>query len=92
MESLVIALILGAGLMTAMWWTRKQDITVKWYEWLLGVVGLFSVMFGIWHYFGSVVEGYAFAGGIGLLIFGVLGIILLAVAGVLIQRRQRAAG
>ena len=92
MESTVIALILGAGLVTAMWWTRKQDIAVKWHEWLLGVVGLFSIMFGIWHYFGSAVEGYTFAGAVGLAIFGGLGIILLAVPLVLVQRRQRAAG
>ena len=73
-------------------WLRSQDMALVWYEWLLGAVGLLSVIFGVWHYFGSLAERQALAGLMGLLIFGVLGIIMLAVAWLLARRHQSVAG
>ncbi len=83
-------LIIGAVITALVLWLRGRDIVVKWYDWLIGVIGLVLLVFGIWHYFGSLAENFAFAGMMGLLIFGVIGLVLMAVSWQLIARRQRA--
>lgn len=87
----LVTLVLGAGITALVLWLRNRDIKVTWYEWLIGVVGLSSLVFGISHYFGSLAELYSYAGMMGLLIFGISGLILLALSWQLIARRQRAA-
>lgn len=85
----LITLLLGAGLATLLFWLRSRSISLKWYEWVLGVIGLVLVIFAIQHYFGSISEMAYKAGTMGLAVFGIPGIILLVLAWQLVARSDR---
>jgi hypothetical protein len=72
-------------------WLRGKDITVKWYEWLIGAIGLLLLLFTIQNFAGSLVELESTAANMFLLVTGLPALILLAVAWQLVARRQRAA-
>ena len=71
---------------------RSRDISLAWYEWILGGVGLLMLVLGAQHFVGSSFEGYPFAGMMGLLIFGATSLIILAITWLLVRRHQGAAG
>lgn len=85
----IIALLLGVGLTALVLWIRSRGIAVRWYEWLIGAVGLLLVIAAVQHYFGSLAERYDTAGMLGLLVFGVPALILLVAAWMLIARHNR---
>lgn len=87
---LAIVLILGAVLIGLAFWLRNKNIGVKWYEWLIGTVGLFLLLFALQNLIGTFSELYSQPAWILLAMFGVPALILLAVAGQLVWRRQRA--
>ena len=43
----VIALVLGGLVGALVLWTRSKDIKLAWYEWLIGIVGLLLLLFGL---------------------------------------------
>ena len=86
----IIALVVGAGVTALIFWTRSRGIKVSWYEWLIGIVGFLLVLVTIQNYFGSVAEHETTAAGRYLLAFGIPAVILMALAGMLAWRRQRA--
>jgi hypothetical protein len=85
----VFALVLGIALYGLVTWLRSRDIQLKWYEWLVGGIGLVLLLLAIQHYVGSVQEMYSTAGWMGALIIGVPAIILIALAWQLTWRRTR---
>ncbi len=87
----VIALIVGGLIGALVLWLRSRDIKMTWYEWLIGVIGLLLLLFTIQNYFGSQAEWESSAANMFLLVVGLPGLILIAVAGLLAWRRQRAA-
>lgn len=84
----IIALILGGIIGASVLWMRNRGIVVRWYEWLIGIVGLFLLWFTIANYFGSMTEFEPSAATAFLLVTGLPSIILLAVAGSLAWRRN----
>ena len=36
----IIALVVGIALMALVCWLRSRDIRIRWYKWLIGLVGL----------------------------------------------------
>jgi len=50
----IIALVIGAGLLVL--WLRSRKIVVKWYEWLIGALGLLLLLFMIQNIVGSIAE------------------------------------
>ena len=88
----LIALILGAGLLALVLWLRSRKIVVKWYEWLIGAIGLGLLLFTIQNFVASFVEMEPIAPWMFLLVFGLPAIILLAIACLLPWRRHRKAG
>ena len=89
---LIVGLIVGAALLGLVMWLRGRDISVSWYEWLIGAIGLLLLMFTVQNYFGSQIELEPAAASMFLLVTGLPALILLVVAWQLIARRQRAAG
>ena len=86
----IIALILGGLIGALVLWMRSKDIKMAWYVWLIGIVGLFLLLFTIQNYYGSNVEFQQKASTMFLLVTGLPAIVLIAVAGLLVYRRQRA--
>ena len=86
----IIALIVGGVLGGLMLWLRATGIKVSWYEWLIGIIGVLLLLFTIQNYIGSQAEFEAKAASMFLLVTGLPAVILIAVAGLLSWRRQRA--
>jgi hypothetical protein len=89
---LIIGLVAGAAVLGLVLWMRGKDIAVKWYEWLVGALGLVLLLFTIQNFTGSLAELESTAANMFLLVTGLPALILLAVYWQLVARRQRATG
>ena len=87
---LVIGLIVGAGLLWLVSWMKSKNMAFKWYEWLLGVIGLALLLFTIQNFFGSQAELEPKAASMFLLVTGLPAVILLVLTGVLATRHKAA--
>jgi uncharacterized membrane protein len=90
MGGIQCGLQLPAGLVALIVWLRSSSVQVKWYEWLIGIVGLLLLVFTIQNLSGSLAEYNSTAAWLFLPVTGFPALILLAVAWQLIARRQRA--
>jgi hypothetical protein len=86
----LIGLILGALLLGLATWMRRKNISLTWYEWLIGIVGLVLLVFTIQNFVGSIAELESSAAWMFLLVVGLPALILLAVAWQLAARRNMA--
>ena len=87
---LIIGLIVGAGLLWLVSWMKSKNMAFKWYEWLLGVIGLALLLFTIQNFFGSQAELEPKAASMFLLVTGLPAVILLVLTGVLAARHKAA--
>ena len=87
---LIIGLLVGIGLMLLVMQLRNKGISLTWYEWLIGLVGLGLLLYTIQNLVGSFAEFEPNAAWLFVLVLGLPAIILMAVAGVLVLRRPRA--
>jgi len=78
--------LLALGLLAS-----KRSIIVKWYEWLIGTVAVFLLVFTGVEYFAAQTEFESIAANYILLILGLPAIILAMVAVALVWRRSRTA-
>ena len=83
---LIAGLVLGAAIF---WLATGSQVKLTWYEWVIGVLGIILILFAIQNYSASQVELEAKAAGLLLLIFGLPGLILAVVAGVLAFMRGK---
>ncbi len=88
---LLIGALLGAGLAILILWLRSQKIILKWYEWLIGAVGVGILFYMIRNVSGSLADNEARAALTFLWLLGVPAIVLLAIAWLLPWRRHRKA-
>jgi uncharacterized membrane protein YeaQ/YmgE (transglycosylase-associated protein family) len=86
---LIIGLIAGAAILGLVVWMRSKGVVVKWYEGLIGALGLVLLLFTIQNFAGSLAELESTAANMFLLVTGLPAIILLAVSWRLVARRQR---
>lgn len=77
---LIIGLLLGAFLIWLFSFLKDKGITMKWYEWVIGLVGLALLLFTIQNYFG--------AANMFLLVTGLPAVILLVVTWQLVVRHK----
>ena len=82
--------LLVGGLVWLVLWIRSANIAVKWYEWLIGAIGLLIGIAAVENFFSAIAEFESGASWKYLLVFGLPALILLAVAVQLVVRRQRA--
>lgn len=83
---LILGLLLGAGFF---WLATSGKVKLRWYEWILVVLGVILILFAIQNYNASQFEMEPRAAGIMLWLFGLPGLILAAIAGVLAFMRSR---
>ena len=83
--------VLGAltGVIAYFLYELSRKITLNWLSWSGLIVGSFLILFSIAWSVGAVLEGVPRAGSMGLLIFGLRGIVILTLTGrfVISQRR-----
>lgn len=85
---LILGLLIGAGIY---WLATQNKFKLTWYEWVLGVLGVILVLFALQNYSASQFELEPRAGGIMLWMFGLPGLVLMAIAGVLSWMQSRKA-
>ena len=83
--------VLGAltGVIAYFLYELSRKMTLNWLSWSGLIVGSFLILFSIAWSVGAVLEGVPRAGSMGLLIFGLSGIVILTLTGrfVISQRR-----
>ena len=82
--------LLIGGLVWLVLWIRSANISVKWYEWLIGAIGLLIMIGAAENFFAAFKEFESGAAWKYLLVLGLPALILLAVAVQLVMRRNRA--
>ncbi|AHB14080.1 MULTISPECIES: hypothetical protein [Dehalococcoides] len=87
----IIGLITGALLSGLVWLMKRDNFSLTWYEWLLGIIGLALVIFTIQNFFGSLDELESKAASMFLLVVGLPGLVLLAISWQLAARRVKKA-
>lgn len=85
-----IGLLAGAVLTLAVVWLYGKQLSIKWYEWLIGILAVSSLFATVQHYAGSMGENEPTSAWMGALIFGVLTVILGLITWQLIARHQKA--
>ena len=85
---MLMGLALGMGFMLLIVWLHGRGTRLAWYEWLLGVLGVAFILFAFQNYQASVAEFEPTAPGMFLLVFGLPGLIMLALAIFLVWLRH----
>ena len=88
---LVIDLIVGAALLWLVAFMKSKGMSFKWYEWVIGLIGLALLLFTIQNFFGSQAELEPKAANMFLLVTGLPAVILLVLTGVLATRHKATA-
>ena len=84
-----VAFVLGVGL-TALWfWAKNRNMSIKWWEWILGLLGLFLIFFTIQNIMAADFEEVTRSTGPFLLVLGLPGLILLVIPVQTVWRRMR---
>ena len=77
---ILIGAVVAAAFLAMALWLRKRKISLTWYDWLLGFLGLALLLFALQNFFASMAELEPTAPGMFLLVFGLPALILLAIA------------
>jgi hypothetical protein len=85
-----IGLLIGAAILAIVYWIRNRNLSLKWYEWLMGAIAVLLIFVAVQHYFGALEEYVSKSAWMGILIFGLPALILLSLTWQLIARRNKA--
>lgn len=85
---LVIGLIIGAALIWLVSAMKGKGVSMKWYEWILGLIGIALLLFTVQNFFGSQAELESKAATMFLLVTGLPALILLAITWQLVIRHK----
>ena len=83
--------VLGAltGVIAYFLYELSRKMTLNWLSWSGLIVGCFLILFSIAWSVGAVLEGVPRAGSMGLLLFGLSGIVILTLTGKFITSQRR---
>ena len=87
----IVFVLVGAGLLALVYWLRNRNMETKWYDWLIGLVGLILFLWTWQNFAGSLREGFPQASLMFLLITGLPSLVLLGIPVIQVRRRNRAA-
>jgi uncharacterized membrane protein len=85
----VVALVIGFALAALIFFLRSKNFKMAWYEWLIGAIGFLLVLFALQNYMTVSAEPNTKAANMFLLVVGLPGLILMAIAWQLSARRQK---
>ncbi|PPD58692.1 dehalogenase [Dehalogenimonas etheniformans] len=80
--------LVGIGFSLLIKFIGSRNLKVKWYEWLIGTLGLALLLISIQAFLGARAEDFKFAALMSLLILAVPAIVLLLVAWQLVVRHK----
>jgi uncharacterized membrane protein len=85
-----VGLVIGAGIVALAFWLNKHRMQVKWYVWLMSLVGILLAIWAVHDFSASMAEYNEIAAWTLLWLLGIPGIILLVLSSLLpwLQRRQ----
>lgn len=86
---LIIGLIVGAAILGLVQWARSKNISLSWYEWVIGIIGIALLLFTIQNFFASLAEVESTAAYMFLLATGLPSLVLLAVTWQLVARKAK---
>ena len=86
---LLIGLILGVSLVILTIWMKGKNMSFRWYEWLMLVIGIILLLFAIQNTIGAFAETENQVAWMLLLLFGLPALILVAITGSLVWMRHR---
>ncbi len=86
----LIGIVVGIAMLALAVWMRIKNVSLTWYEWLIGIAGFLLVLFTLQNVLGLFVEVQPQAAWLMIAIIGLPGLILLAVAWQLAIRRYKA--
>ncbi|WP_041330372.1 hypothetical protein [Dehalococcoides mccartyi] len=84
---MLIGIALGVGFTALINMLNKRGISVRFYEWLIGIAGLVLFLFTIQNFYTAFQEFYTKAAWMFLLVTGIPAVILLAISWQLFSRR-----
>ncbi|AQX75226.1 reductive dehalogenase membrane anchor [Dehalococcoides mccartyi] len=87
----IIGILVGALVLGLVWLMKRGNFSLTWYEWLIGAIGALMLLFTVQNYFGSLAEVEPKAASMFLLVVGLPGLVLLALAWQLAARRVKKA-
>ena len=82
---------IAIGLTFLIQWIRRNNIETKWWDWLLGLVGLVLLVFTVQNALGSLEEAEPTAAWMFLVVTGIPSLILMAIPIQMVLRRRRLA-
>jgi len=77
---IAIAVVVAVALTLLFSWVKRNNVKPAWWVWLIGALGLLLLLMTIQFYIGTTLEMYPTAATMGLAIFGVPAVVLLAAA------------
>jgi len=89
---LIFGTLAGLGLLALVMWLRSRGIAIRWYEWLIGLVGLLLLVLAIQNFYIYLEASKPRPAWMFMLTIGLPGFVMLAVSSLLVWRRNRIAG
>jgi len=83
-----VAIVLAILAAAFVFYVKNKGITVRWYEWILGALGIALLYFAILNFNGGLFEETTRAAWLYLIVMGIPALVLLAVPALLIIRRK----
>ena len=84
-----VGAIFAVAATALVFWVIKQGISVRWWEWLIGAIGLALLIFTVQNFLGSFVENEPKAAWMFWLILGLPSLIIMAIPTVLVIMRRK---
>ena len=84
-----VGAIFAVVITALVFWVIKQGISVRWWEWLIGAIGIALLIFTVQNFLGSFVENEPKAAWMFWLVLGLPSLIILAIPTVLVIMRRK---
>ena len=88
---IIFGAVIAAVVIAMVLWLRSKNISLTWYEWLIGIVGFLLLVFTVQNTWGSFAELESSAALWMWIVTGLPAIILMVIASTLVYRRSRSA-
>ncbi|MCL2475294.1 MAG: dehalogenase [Chloroflexi bacterium] len=83
-----IGIIFAVAITALLFWIFTKGISVRWYEWILGILGIALLYFAVINFHGGLYEHTTQAAWMYLLILGIPALILLGIPAYFVYKRK----